>query len=133
MNDEPQQWMVGPRTRVWETSMTSHLANYPIQSGSSEAMLDALQRDAFGYFLHETNPANGLVADKTKPGAPASIAAVGFALAAYPVGVEHAWMTRAEAVERTLTALRFFANSPQGTAPDATGHKGFYYHFLDMQ
>ncbi len=27
-------------------------------------MLDALQRDAFSYFLHQTNPANGLVADK---------------------------------------------------------------------
>jgi hypothetical protein len=71
-----------------ETSMTSHVANYPNQPASSEEMLDALQRDAFGYFLHETNPANGLVADKTQPNAPASIAAVGFALAAYPVGVE---------------------------------------------
>ena len=55
--------------------------------------LDALQRHAFDYFLHETNPANGLVVDKSQPGAPASIAAVGFALAAYPVGVERGWMT----------------------------------------
>jgi len=96
-------------------------------------MLEALQRDAFSYFLHETNPANGLVADKTQRDAPASIAAVGFALAAYPVGVERAWITRAEAIERTLAVLRFFWTSLQGTAPDATGHKGFYYHFLDMQ
>jgi hypothetical protein len=28
-------------------------------------MLDAIQRGAFGYFLHETNRANGLVLDKT--------------------------------------------------------------------
>lgn len=28
--------------------------------------------------------------------------------------------------------MRFFWTSTQGTAPDATGHKGFYYHFLDM-
>jgi hypothetical protein len=28
--------------------------------------------------------------------------------------------------------LRFFWNSPQGTEPDATGYRGFYYHFLDM-
>jgi len=132
MNDE-QQYMAGTRALVGETGMTSDLTNSPTQPVSSEVMLEALQRDAFGYFLHETNPANGLVADNTKPGAPASIAAVGFALAAYPVGVEHAWITRAEAVERTLMALRFFENSPQGTAPDATGHKGFYYHFLDMQ
>ena len=113
--------------------MTNHLTNYPKQPASSEEMLDAIQRDAFGYFLHETNLANGLVADKTQPDAPASIAAVGFALAAYPVGVERSWMTRAEAVERTLAVLRFFWNSPQGTAPDATGYKGFYYHFLDMK
>jgi len=33
-----------------------------------------------------------------------------------------------------LTRLRFFWNSPQGTQPDATGHKGFYYlPFLDME
>jgi putative transposase len=40
--------------------------------------LDALQRHAFDYFLHETNHTNGLVADMSRPGAPASIAAVGF-------------------------------------------------------
>src|SRR5581483_819573 len=63
----------------------------------------------------------------------ASIAATGLALAAYPVGVERRFMTREEAAERTLTTLRFFWNSLQGTATDATGYKGFYYHFLDMQ
>jgi hypothetical protein len=97
-----------------------------------EARLDALQRHSFDYFLRETNPANGLVADKSRPGSPASIAAVGFALAAYPVGVERGWMTRQDAVARTLTLLRFFWASPQGETPDATGYKGFYYHFLDM-
>ena len=28
---------------------------------------------------------------------------------------------------------RFFRDSPQGPEPDATGYKGFYYHFLDME
>ena len=97
-----------------------------------ETRLDALQRHAFEYFLHETNPVNGLVADTSHPGAPSSIASVGFALAAYPVGVERGWMTRMDAIERTVALMRFFWSSPQGTAPDATGHKGFYYHFLDM-
>ena len=97
-----------------------------------EARLDALQRHAFDFFLRETNPANGLVADNSQPGAPASIAAVGFALAAYPVGAERGWMTRTDAIGRTLALMRFFWNSAQGTAPDVTGHKGFYYHFLDM-
>jgi len=58
------------------------------------------------------------------PFAPASIAAVGFALAAYPVGVARAWMTPTDAIARTLAVLRFFSTSTQGTAPDATGHKG---------
>ena len=62
----------------------------------------------------------------------ASIAATGFGLAAYPVVVERSFITRAEAVERALTTLRFFSNSPQNEAPDATGYRGFYYHFLDM-
>jgi len=31
---------------------------------SGEERLDKLQRHAFDYFLNETNPANGLVADK---------------------------------------------------------------------
>ena len=41
-------------------------------------------------------------------------------------------MTRSEAVAITGKTLRFFRDSVQGTAPDATGYKGFYYHFLDM-
>lgn len=96
-------------------------------------MIDGIQRGAFGYFLHETNDANGLVRDKTSADWPASIAAVGLALTAYPVGVERGLIARAEAAARTLTALQFFWRSKQGPEPDATGHKGFYYHFLDMQ
>src|SRR5919197_4053422 len=99
----------------------------------SEKELDKLQRTTFGYFLKETNPANGLVPDNTREGAHASIAPVGFALAAYPIAVGRSFITRPEAVERTLTTLRFFWNSPQGTDAYATGHKGFYYHFLDMR
>ncbi len=97
-----------------------------------EHQLQHLQYRAFGYFLHETNPLNGLVLDKNAPSWPASIAATGLALAAYPVAVERGMMTRADAVQRTLTTLRFFSNAPHGPEPDATGYRGFYYHFLDM-
>jgi hypothetical protein len=96
-----------------------------------EALLDALQRAAFGYFLEAVNPANGLVADTSRAGSPVSIAVVGFALAAYPAGVERGWMTREEALARSLAALRFFQGSDQSGSPQATGYKGFYYHFLD--
>jgi hypothetical protein len=95
--------------------------------------LEELQRLTFDYFLKETNPENGLVPDSTRQGASSSIAPTGFALAAYPVGVERGFITRSDAIERTLKTLRFFWNSPQGPEPDATGYKGFYYHFLDVK
>lgn len=95
--------------------------------------LATLQRTSFGYFIDETNPANGLVRDKNAPGWPASIAAVGLALLAYPVAVERGFMARGDAVRTVLTTLRFLWNSEQGPQADATGHHGFYYHFLDME
>jgi hypothetical protein len=98
-----------------------------------EALLDGFEHAAFGYFLNNFNPRNGLIADRTRAGSPASIAVVGFALASYPVAVERGWMARADAAARTLTTLRFFWTSLQSESEDATGYKGFYYHFLDMQ
>jgi hypothetical protein len=98
-----------------------------------EPQLQQLQEKAFRYFQRQTNPANGLVRDKDADNWPASIAATGLALAAYPVAVERGFLGRREAIERTLATLKFFDESPQGTEPDATGYRGFYYHFLDMQ
>jgi len=97
-----------------------------------EAMLERLQHAAFDYFVRNTNTHNGLVADTTREGSPSSIAVVGFALSVYPVGVEHGWIERADAVTRTLRVLRFFMDSDQSGEPGATGHRGFYFHFLDM-
>src|SRR5207249_5655868 len=75
----------------------------------------------------------GLIRDKTQPGAPASIAAIGMALATAPVVVERQIRPRKFTAHRVVNSLRFLAASPQGTEPDATGYKGFYYHFLDME
>ena len=100
---------------------------------SDDAMLDRLQRAAFGYFVETMNPANGLVPDTSREHSPVSIAVVGFALSVYPAAVERGWMERAEALRRSLLALRFFRDSDQSGSPTATGYKGFYYHFLDIQ
>jgi hypothetical protein len=99
---------------------------------ADEELLEGLQRAAVGYFLQQVNPANGLVADTSREHSPASIAVVGFALSTYPVAVERGWMTRTEAISRSLAALRFFWGSDQSGSSEATGYKGFYYHFLDM-
>ncbi|MFZ0657752.1 MAG: hypothetical protein WAM05_03495, partial [Candidatus Binataceae bacterium] len=80
------------------------------ENQSDDAMLDQVQRETFGYFLNESNPKNGLVLDKTKEDSPASIAATGLALASYPVGVERAFLTRPDAIKRTLATLRFFSS-----------------------
>jgi len=95
--------------------------------------LASLEHDTFKYFADEVNLENGLVRDSTKRGSFASIAVVGFALTAYPIAVERKYLSRAEAVKRTLTTLRFFQDAPHGEQRDATGYKGFYYHFLDMK
>ena len=72
--------------------------------------------------------------DRHPSPSPSSIAAVGFALTAYPIGVERGYVTRAEAARRVLTTLRFFDTAPQGPEPAGrTGHRGFFYHFLDMK
>ena len=98
-----------------------------------EKELHDLQRNTFRYFWEETNPENGLLRDNTSADdLPASIAGVGLALASYPVGVERSFVTRAQAAERALATLRFLWNAPQGSAPDAAGHRGFFYHFLDV-
>jgi hypothetical protein len=95
--------------------------------------LNRLQLTTLQYYLHEANPANGLVRDKTDKTAPASIAAVGLALATLPVLVERGVISREFAPEIALKRLRFFRDAPHGPEPDATGYKGFYYHFLDMK
>ena len=100
---------------------------------SDDVLLDRLQRAAFGYFLRTCNLANGLTADTSRENSPCSIAVVGFALSIYPIAVERGWMARADAVARCLATLRFFRDSDQSGEPQATGYKGFYFHFLDMQ
>jgi len=103
-----------------------------IHTSQQAELLDAIQRDGFKYFIDKVNPANGLIADSTWENNTCSIAAVGFALACYPVGVEHNWISRRDAIERTLSTLQYFASSPQGPERDAAGYQGFYYHFLDL-
>jgi hypothetical protein len=94
-------------------------------------MLGALQRTAFGYFTQQASAHNGLIADTSRAGSPVSIAVVGFGLSVYPVAVERGWMARDAAVQRSLTALRFFAASDQSGTATSTGYRGFYFHFLD--
>ena len=97
-----------------------------------DAMLERISRLTFYYFDRGMHPVTGLVPDSTGQDSHASIAGSGHALACYAVGVERGWVSREHAIARTLTILRFFWNSEQGEARNATGYRGFYYHFLDI-
>jgi hypothetical protein len=106
----------------------------PDLAPAGQAFLDTLQERTFRFFWERANPANGLVPDRWPSPSFSSVAAVGFALAAYPVGIEQGWVTRGEAADRALTTLRFLWRAPQGPEPAGViGHQGMYYHFLDMQ
>jgi hypothetical protein len=95
--------------------------------------LGLLQISTVLYYLRESNPDNGLVRDKTDSTAPVSIAACGMALATIPVIVERGVMYREFAAKITLKRLRYLLACPQGPEPDASGYKGFFYHFLDIE
>jgi hypothetical protein len=62
------------------------------------------------------------------------VAAIGFGLTAYPIGVERGWVTREDARKRVLATLRFLSSAPQGpSSRGVTGYRGFFYHFLDVK
>lgn len=100
-----------------------------------DPLLGDLEARSFSYFWELANPVNGLVPDRWPDGRLpnfSSIAAVGFGLTAYPIGVQRGYVSRAEARDRVLATLRFFAHAPQGPEPAGkAGYKGFFYHFLD--
>ncbi|RZJ32484.1 MAG: Tat pathway signal protein [Brevundimonas sp.] len=99
-----------------------------------DADVEDLQRKTFDWFVRVTQRSNGLTPDRWPTQSFSSVAAVGFALTVWPVGVERGWMSREEARERTLTTIRFFHDLPQGPEPTGRGgYKGFFYHFLNME
>ncbi|MGZ3788192.1 MAG: glucoamylase family protein [Bacteriovorax sp.] len=104
----------------------------PYNSSTWDFLLQ-LQKNSFQYFIDLANPKNGLVPDTDHVESDASISGVGFALSCYPIAIEKKFISRSEAIEKVLVTLNFFADSEQSNSERATGHKGFYYHFLDMQ
>lgn len=98
------------------------------QSGFSqdEQFLDRLEHDSILYFAEQANSVNGLIKDSSRPGAPCSVAAVGFGLSAMCIGQSRGWIDRDKAYERVVKTLRMFR--------DNVPHEhGFFYHFLDMR
>ena len=101
---------------------------------SNQSFLDSLSHRTFNFFWDLADSTNGNQPDRWPTRSFSSIAATGFGLTAYLVGVERGYVTRKDAAERVLKTLRFFSNSPKGSQmTGVTGYKGFFYHFIDMK
>jgi len=108
---------VGDRAR-WLHRFWEHARN-DLQERGLVHIYEEIERRTFAWFWATVNRANGLVPDGWPTPGPSSIAAVGFALPVYALGVERGWCSRSDARALTLTTLRFFWNARQG--PDQTG------------
>ena len=88
-------------------------------------------KKSYNFFIKEANTNKrskgyGLIRDKTiLADHIASIASVGYGLAALIIGINHKWISYKEAYERADKTLDTFLNNVEGM-------NGFYYHFINM-
>ena len=86
----------------------------------------------FNFFIKESNSnpkslGYGLIRDKSKLALEiASIASVGYGLAALVIGVERKWISYSKAYNKANGTLNTFLNNMEAT-------NGFFYHFINMQ
>lgn len=98
------------------------------------SFLDTLSHRTFNFFWDLADSTTGNQPDRWPGKSFSSIAATGFGLTAYLIGVEQKYITRAQAAERVLKTLRFLNQAPKGDKTEGiTGYKGFFYHFIDMK
>ena len=106
----------------------------PALVATESAFLDTLEARTFQFFWERSDPHSGLTPDRWPTRSFASVSATGFALTAYPIGVERGYVSRPAARERVLNTLRFFWTAPQDTSRSgALGYRGFFYHFLEPE
>lgn len=101
------------------------------QADGRDFSIDELQRRTFNYFWETALEGNYQIPDRWPTRRFSSIAATGFGLTCYLVGVERGYVTREQAAERTRLTLEKLWELPQG--PEETGvagYKGLFYHFL---
>lgn len=97
-----------------------------------ERLLKKELRSDFNYFIQESNTNKnskgyGLIRDKTNLSPEvASIASVGYGLAALVIGVERKWIDFQKAYDRAKGTLDTFLNHMESI-------HGFFYHFIHME
>ena len=95
--------------------------------------MDELQRRTFHYFWDQADTINFQIPDRYPSLTFSSIAATGFGLSSYLVGIERGYVSREAAAQRVLQTLKVLSQLTQGDAPaGVAGYKGFFYHFLTL-
>lgn len=135
-------WIFFLATLVWPGVLSfpackgggSEMAQGSATSGNPHFSLDELQYRTFQYFWQLADSSNFQIPDRYPTLTFSSVAATGFGLTAYLIGVERGYVSRAKAAERVLNTLRVLKALPQGPEPSGVaGYKGFYYHFLNLR
>src|ERR671923_980249 len=103
----------GVFTRQWQVTMSRRhliqcvalipsiammMLSFPVRASAQDldpvVVLHELQERTFRFFWETANRDNGLIPDRYPTGGVSSIAAVGFGLTTYPIGVERGYVTR---------------------------------------
>ena len=101
---------------------------------ADEAFLEDLSHRSFRFFWEQTDPATGIVRDRSRTdGSPSSdnhvkvgsIASVGFGLTGMCIAAERGWLPRAAILARTRTTLETFASR-------VFEQHGWFYHWLNV-
>jgi hypothetical protein len=107
----------------------------PVDESVTPAELASFQADlkerTFTYFWEVVDSVNWQTDDRHPTKAFTSIAATGFALPSYVIGIENGYVTREDGAERVRNVLEWLWASEQGDAVrGVSGYKGFFYHFM---
>lgn len=109
----------------------SSFKSFEQNSLGEKVFFDSLSKKTFNYFWELAEPENGQIPDRWPNQTFSSIAATGFGITSYIVGIDKGYITRKMAAERILKTLTFLQNTPKGNdAMGVSGYKGFFYHFL---
>ncbi|MFA6482428.1 MAG: glucoamylase family protein [Bacteroidales bacterium] len=118
---------------LWLTCSCQTPAGQPTQE-QKKAFTGDLKKRTFEFFWDRIDPVTFQTDDRYPTTQFTSIAATGFGLAAYAVGIKNGFITREAGSSRVLKILEWMWRSRQGPDPSGTtGYKGLFYHFLNYK
>jgi hypothetical protein len=119
-------WMIPVKSVAFQQSDSD------LYYGVPKEFTDELKERTFNYFWEVIDEGTWQTDDRYPTRNFTSVAATGFALPSYIIGVHNGYITREQGAERVHKVLDWLWNAPQGPDEEGmTGYKGFFYHFLN--